>query len=509
MVNTVFQNPTPLRMRPGELSLAKELMRMDAVFGEVSRHSLRPEFSTFILPNIYESCSDSVDAFEYGALFQALIQKSESDVRRLLLSSTDLVFERGHDNQTPLHVAVCWPRGLRLLFELVGLACDSIIDVPDSYGHSAIEFAIFLNQAESVRILLDHSAAVGLEDASLFIHSWMIDRIELRDVFGVLSNELGCRRKQLLSIALEHLPDTSISKLGLRSVSVIQNNAAEVINHLKLQLVDIPQFYQGARPGTVYHSPVMPVNLAESLFQAGFTEVDFLVDGYSPLMIIQLLTSSISFVGGLLHYPLPLINFFEEKGADIHKPIPHSSYSLCYCYLNRPEWLAPVQWPKREHLPDLSDLLASSSEGVAGQCRNQYVYDTIRLCTFVKLGMRHTCCSYRKFEKIISSGNFHGPEQCGLRVMEPAEVAEIQEEDRHTAELLEMLMAEFEARLQSHPEPLDQFILGYWGRRMKQVEAERDQIGDDNIQAMRDIGIRFGSESESSWECESAASDEA
>ncbi|GJD03682.1 ankyrin repeat protein [Colletotrichum higginsianum] len=93
--------------------------------------------------------------------------------------------------------------------------------------------------------------------------------------------------------------------------------------------------------------------------------------------------------------------------------------------------------------------------------------------------------------------------------MEPAEVAEIQEEDRHTAELLEMLMAEFEARLQSHPEPLDQFVSDYWWRRMGQVEAEMDQIGDDDIQAMRDIGIRFESESESSSECESAASDEA
>ncbi|KAK6218343.1 hypothetical protein QIS74_06223 [Colletotrichum tabaci] len=136
----------------------------------------------------------------------------------------------------------------------------------------------------------------------------------------------------------------------------------------------------------------------------------------------------------------------------------------------------------------------------------------IRVCTFVKLGMRHTCCSYREFRGRIPRAEFHGPELCGLRVMEPAEVAEIQEEDKHTAELLEMLMAEFEARLQSHPEPVDQFVSDYWWRRMGQVEAERDQIGDDDIQAMRDIGIRFEGESESSSEneseCESAASDE-
>ncbi|KAJ0167662.1 hypothetical protein CTA2_1277 [Colletotrichum tanaceti] len=578
---TVFDNSTHLRMKPGELAVAKELMRMDGVYGEKgpARQFPTPEFSALILSDIYAYCSDSINSFDYGALFQALIQKSEADVRRLLLSSTDLMFERGHDNQTPLHVAVCWPNGLRLLFELVGLACDSIIDVRDSNGYSAIEFAIFLHQTESVRILLDHSAAVDLEDTTLFGHDQMINRTDLRDLFDVLGSELGCRRKQLLSLALEHLPDTSISKLGLRSVSMIQNNTTEVINHLKLQLVEIPQFYQGARPGTIYHSPVMPVTLAESLFQAGFTEVDFLVDGYSPLMIIQLLRSSASYIGGLSFYPLPLINFFEEKGADIHKSIPHSSYSLCprrpyrfrvihrlaylsgeclrinssfrrtpvrldqsdqclqrmlasrstdpclcyctlegcspasnyakgYCAFDGPRPLAPEQWLKREGLRDLSALLETSTEGVAGQCRDQHVYDTIRVCTFIKLGMRHTCCRYSGSWAAVPRDEFHGPENCGLCVMEPAEVAEIREEDKHTAELLERLMAEFEARLQSRPEPLDQFVRGYWRKRMRQVEAEMEQIGADDIQAMREIGVRIESDSERSWENESAASDE-
>lgn len=459
-------------------------------------------------------------------------------------------------------MAILWPRGLRLLFELAGLACDSIIDARDSAGHSAICCAIDLQQVESVRILLDHDAPLDLEHTGNFSHPAVLYLSPPRKVFEVLSNELSCRRRQLLSIALKNLPDTCISKLGLRSVSMIQTNATEVIDHLKLQHVDIPQICHGARPGTIYHSPKMSVTLAESLFRAGFTEVDFLIEGYSPLMTIE--PSAYFVINGVYcDQLLPLINFFVEQGADIHRPIPHNSCSicprrprqiqvvhrlayvsgtnfnrdgthippptrlresdqlslrrvlasrsadpcLCYCtsegcspasnfikgFLspNRPEVFPPRMWEAQAIPPGLPFVLASFQECVTGQDYEKCVYDVVRVCTFAKLGMHHTCCSYRRFLGEIPRDKFHGTERCGLRVMEPAEVAEIQEEDRHTAEHLEMLMAEFEARLQSHPEPLDHFVSGYWLRRMSQVEAEREQIGDDDIQAMRDIGVRF------------------
>ncbi|KAL8911372.1 MAG: hypothetical protein Q9172_007683 [Xanthocarpia lactea] len=92
--------------------------------------------------------------------------------------------------------------------------------------------------------------------------------------------------------------------------------------------------------------------------------------------------------------------------------------------------------------------------------------EIIRLKTFEKLGLRHTCCCYE-------SGKYPY-HMCGVfKTIEPAEADEIRDEDRDGIQLLESLLPEFEEKLGD--EDIKSFIDGYWTTRMKEVLAARDE----------------------------------
>ncbi|KAL8856106.1 MAG: hypothetical protein Q9178_007301 [Gyalolechia marmorata] len=92
--------------------------------------------------------------------------------------------------------------------------------------------------------------------------------------------------------------------------------------------------------------------------------------------------------------------------------------------------------------------------------------EIIRLKTFEKLGLRHTCCSYE-------GGVFAYSAWGVFKTIEPAEAEEIRDEDRGGIQLLESLLPEFEEKLGD--EDIKSFIDGYWTTRMKEVLAARDE----------------------------------
>lgn len=73
--------------------------------------------------------------------------------------------------------------------------------------------------------------------------------------------------------------------------------------------------------------------------------------------------------------------------------------------------------------------------------------------------------------------------------MEPEEIAEIWEEDRNLAEQLDDLMDEFEADYDELGIPLTDFFYDHWWRIMDEIDAGRDALSPEDMEAIREIGV--------------------
>lgn len=130
----------------------------------------------------------------------------------------------------------------------------------------------------------------------------------------------------------------------------------------------------------------------------------------------------------------------------------------------------------------------------------------IRSYTFNRLGMKHTCCIHQYNDphanawkrdaegKIligrgtvtwdILQGTFHP-----IVVMDPEEIAEIQEEGKGLATQLDHLMNEFEAEYDELGVSFETFLFEHCWKRMDDIEAEGDQLAPQEIEAIREIGV--------------------
>ncbi|KAK1672858.1 hypothetical protein BDP55DRAFT_240828 [Colletotrichum godetiae] len=156
-------------LEEGSIGIAKGLLELGALsIGPAINYTVFVSGDVLSIPDIYQNFPEYVDSFDYGSLSCALLQKSESAIKSILGGSPNSVAERGYLGQTPLHVAVYWPRGHELLFDLAEDACLQVIDVEDATGLTAICSAILLHQADSVQVLLCRGATIDLENTATF-----------------------------------------------------------------------------------------------------------------------------------------------------------------------------------------------------------------------------------------------------------------------------------------------------------------------------------------------------
>ncbi|KAK2750198.1 hypothetical protein CKAH01_17968 [Colletotrichum kahawae] len=523
--------------------VARGLIGLDAYYSESpSEFSYEPPFrsSMLVFSTIYGGLSNSLEeAFDYGELCCALFRKSESSIRHIMSASPDHIFERGHHNQTPLHVAVYWPKGLRLLFELAEEACHDIIDKEDKAGLTPIQCAIAWQQAESVELLLGKRASINLEDTSnFFTHQAEIPlSCQTTRVCEILAKELAKRRKSIRDYAFGQLPDEEVEHFQL--------------GH-KNQGVWVPREYNLVRPGSIYHSLVMADTLAEALFQSGFHEVDFMENGYTPLMMLLYWD---------LEDTLRLIAWFEEHQANFYASIPHIKSTVgdqnlvtnrkefkvihrlayllgartsskvpfltqlpllprrifsnvprdpcqCYCAPNgctpasllAKGWLSTWDdterefgWNSDSYGGRISHILCEEGQDVLAR--------VVRVFTFERLGMRHTCCRHHTFgSKSDALGLLSGAtgDFRLVSVMDPSEVAEIRGEgcddgdageDRYLAKDLEQLMTEFRASLGDFEDFVE--FWGFWDDRMDRFDRDQPAISRKSRQAMIDLGVHL------------------
>lgn len=138
------------------------------------------------------------------------------------------------------------------------------------------------------------------------------------------------------------------------------------------------------------------------------------------------------------------------------------------------------------------DQLTSRLAGHAGA--HKFASDFIRVSTFERLGMSHTCCRFMN-----NSGKYEDPDNgvtCAIlkgeykmiEIIDPEDVAEIQEEERYLEGMLETLVEEFEVKHEELGLSLSEFFLTYWWFRMDKVEVD-SKVSQEELEALRRMGV--------------------
>ncbi|KAI1373936.1 hypothetical protein F4677DRAFT_461777 [Hypoxylon crocopeplum] len=476
------------------------------------------------------------EPFARNELLRNVLYRSESDVVRILRTDPSLLYINLLDGLTPLHLAAKWPRGLSILIEFAGEAIQSIINVQYERLETALDLAIRLAEPDSVQLLLDAGASVT--SLGILVFSCLKDGARAERIACIMAESLVRQRRELYRLALQNLSTDTLEDLGLDEGVLLDEKAFDVAEALRRKSVLVPAVYDALKPGSVYHSPYINALMAQKLFDDGFHEINSRLHGFTPLM-----TKCYSSRDSVLE----LVSWFEDHGADLYAPHPmppttldanewrptyRTIHQITYflgfndrilCNLRQHEDLG-----NKDRLSRLSRLLkvrvtdhclcyctvngcipiskyirgfsASSSRGdfnaripwVAGTVElaisddneRQAALDMIRVIVFEFLGMKHTCCTYEHVY-FLPHVTKHGI----LCLMEPAEVEEVREEDRHLAELLDILMIEFEAKFREMSIPLIRFIQEYLYPRMEEVGKERDELLPEDLHAIREIGV--------------------
>ena len=219
---------------------------------------------------------------------------------------------------------------MELLLHFAGDTASAIVDAEDDNGSTALDYALKMNEPDCVKMLLEASAYMDLE-LMQNIAKWEQGR-EKWPVIPILTHFLAERRRELLRFATESLHQGhDLKNLNVKEGAMIQEEAFELVQTLLARGVNVPKKFRNVRPGSVYHSAHMNVEMAESLFSSGFdhTAVEFL--GFTPLMTVDLVALShrhdAARLLGLDPGALELVDWFLSHGEDLEKPIPKSAFN--------------------------------------------------------------------------------------------------------------------------------------------------------------------------------------
>lgn len=459
--------------------------------------------------------------------------------------------------ESPLHVATAWPRGIELLLQLGGNEIENILNALNAFGESPLDYALELGQLSSVVLLVNGNAEIDLESTTNIetkTRNGYLPQID--EIIDFLCETLADRRKRMLCHAREWLPKHEIAKFRLEDQDMLQETAFEVGEVLRHQCNHLPQWFRNVRPGSIYHSAYMSMNLARSLLKVGFQSPNTTFHGFTPLMTIDLY--DLSYRRGL-GGTVDLVTWFLDNGANLHSPIPASgvkgiatqpttccdfkvihriadayghgiqephitaedhlrvghmraiisdaSPDPCKCYCS-PEGCTPATLSVRRFFrtfywnlndsdyldfPAMHEGIEFMSIFLTNDWARDFVTDIIRISTFQRLGMKHTCCEYigQGFNDLRSGVCYAilADEYKIIDTMDSEDVAEIQEEDQYLALRLESLVAEFTAKYDQQKESFHDFFFGYWWQRMDEVQAEEEEVAEGDLEEIQEIGV--------------------
>ena len=259
----------------------------------------------------------------------AIWHRSEQELDKILRESPQLINQTNGLTNTPLHLAVSWPYGIRAL-----LQHGACLDACDGADHPPLYYAIELGIPETVSILMkaDCSLDVGewafehdlLEHAiRVFLKNslgiWLVKQEARMDVLDTAISMLAERRRNLQNRLVALSPAVTVNPKVFQDDRILDEYAqyAECVEEDAMRGNDrMPRHASSLLPHcrTVYHADHLTVEVAEKLWQNGFRDVDVPDEqGLTPLMCWR------SFLGDSLVFQLEISSWLMQKGANLHR----------------------------------------------------------------------------------------------------------------------------------------------------------------------------------------------
>lgn len=187
----------------------------------------------------------------------------------------------------------------------------------------------------------------------------------------------------------------------------------------------------------------------------------------------------------------PLADLSEGCDQFLHKIMLDTSSDGCLCACSETGCLPATYFLKRGEekfrlFRFKSRRLSEAEEACLSQLKIGWLFanvpsknfprtvskEVVRLMTFEKLGLRHTCCQ-------CSFGKFATPEA--------GEADEIRDEDREGIELLESILPVLQEALGDND--IHEYLEGDWAAKMQKILAEREELADSK--GMREVGVEL------------------
>lgn len=266
---------------------------------------------------------------------QAVLAKSRPRLVLAIDQDTLSVNQPNALGQTPLHLSVYWPEGMRVL-----LNAGAAMDAADKEGYTPIFYAAAHGLLDAILMLSEagcafhnlvgyrkkypylllegtikneYCSARGLPLAGIFQGTR-----NATEVFDVVLQLVVQRRRTLEGLARASLSEDSVRQLGLSPENILDRKASIAESMLRKRL-HVPESLVNLSPpkGTVYHCAYLNLRQAAAFWEAGFRNVDELDGrGQSPLMMQP---NSWFGLSGKLNVTMELQLWFVMHGADIHR----------------------------------------------------------------------------------------------------------------------------------------------------------------------------------------------
>lgn len=228
-----------------------------------------------------------------GPLTAAILQRDATRVRRLLErgQSTN---EKTDTGLTPLHVAVTWPTGIRLLIQH-----GADIGAEDRSGLHAIHYSISLDQMESAAELLRADCALYFDPDR--DEQWIMQLLveASPEMQTLIINEMCTRRLRLIQFVATSITENEVqmsTELPRASQSIPDMCLKRWTALLDRHGISLPASLNIiTEPPTVFHyrtgsGSFLPLagkrmSLVQKFFDAGFKDLDeYDMYGFTPLL---------------------------------------------------------------------------------------------------------------------------------------------------------------------------------------------------------------------------------
>ncbi|KAI6762490.1 hypothetical protein HG530_008470 [Fusarium avenaceum] len=484
---------------------------------------------------LLKACPQIAEFLGYNPLSMAVLREDEDEVRFLLDKFPSYNWEVNFSGQSPVHIAVQL-QNTSLVSLLLKYVNPDILNTKDNLGRYPIDYAFHqcideadladqshCDMSRIVELLLESNSVILIDQLSAVFQK------SCKLVKTLTLKHLAKRRKELEQLAVSHLPSAEIRSLGLCKGSVLDWNAVNVQqclaayhcntpSHLLVVPVDdLDDYFEITESVYAY---IFDRETAEFAFSMGFDRKTAFLDVFR--CIIRQVKASLL---GSFPYSLSYVGWLVDGGTQLQSVIPLDfkdktdfeavppsvadvvvsgsirDECLCHCSLHGCSPLSKyfegfelnIRFPflRRSSQYDLQTVdrlldglqMFTSEEELS--C--SWIFEAVlRHLTFSTLELRHTCCVLGHF----SSDGY----------LDPEEINEIHEEDFATLQLLERLVAEFQADC-GKTVSLGPFLRDRWLPKMREVLEEIDcqRLTEEELRKAEDDGVIWEQDCGTIW----------